>query len=286
MICPHCGREAKDGAVFCTQCGTRLEEESAAHPSAAHAANPSGSMPAAASPDAAPASPAEPPSPDPAGKPVKKRTRAIAIAAAAVVALCAAGGAAWAMMGSQAKAGSITADAGSVMEAVGASAAQDAEPAIAEQAQALYDEAVHLRDEAEAAQRAAEEEAARQAAEAEAALRASCRFTGEAALPNGSQPAFSFEVPTSWAGRTAYSSAVTHSVNGGLIPNAWSYELQLDGQTVVTVYVASGGWYGSPPGEVLIAKGTTSQRAEVEARASSALSAEDIAYIASTFALA
>lgn len=278
MICPHCGREAKDGAVFCTQCGTRLEGEPAAHPSAAHAANPSGSMPAAASPDAAPASPAEPPSPDPAGKPAKKRTRAMAIAVAAVVVLCAAGGAAWWIADSQAKAGSITADAGSVIEAVGTSA---------EQEQALHDEAAHLREEAEAAQRAAEEEAARQAAEAEAALRASCRFTGEAALPNGSQPAFSFEVPTSWAGRTAYSSAVTHSVNGGLIPNAWSYKLQLDGQAVVTVYVVSGGWYGSPPGEMLIAKGTTtSQKAMVEARASSALSAEDIAYITSTFALA
>lgn len=25
MFCPHCGNEVKDGAVFCTKCGGRLQ---------------------------------------------------------------------------------------------------------------------------------------------------------------------------------------------------------------------------------------------------------------------
>lgn len=29
MICPHCGHETKEGAAFCTKCGSRLDETAA-----------------------------------------------------------------------------------------------------------------------------------------------------------------------------------------------------------------------------------------------------------------
>lgn len=189
MYCIKCGAQIEDDATFCTSCGAPIESSSAA---------PTGTLGSVA---------AEPVAVEPAPAPAPTPTTPAAPAPTAVSASTSPSPAAQ-VANPQNKSLKIVAIALAIVAVI---AVVVVGIMLVQQKEAQNAEAARF---AAAEEQAAADRAAAEQAEAERIAEQQRTFEDDL---------IALKVPESWAGHWTQENHVTHSVNGGRIPNAWEY---------------------------------------------------------------